>query len=149
MSSHYQFQGNWEDFHSLCLSYLNAQVHTNILKKFSFFPTRHSFIKENIWKCFMQLNDVHHNKEFLTFNSLHPNISVNILETVLYTFPMVLTRRISSPINRFSRWWSFTLFLWPKCLIQQWYCKEKFDTNHSWGHSFILITLTCDLGVVL
>ena len=35
----------------------------------------------------MQLNDVHHDKEFLTFNSLHPNISVNILQTVLYTFP--------------------------------------------------------------
>ena len=28
-------------------------------------------------------------------NPLHPNISVHILHTVLYTFPKVLTRRIS------------------------------------------------------
>ena len=29
------------------------------------------------------------------FNSLHPNINMHILHTVLYTFVMVLTRRIS------------------------------------------------------
>ena len=28
------------------------------------------------------------------FNPLHPNISMHILHTVLYTFPKVLTRRI-------------------------------------------------------
>ena len=28
------------------------------------------------------------------FNPLHPNISVHILHTVLYTFPLVLVRRI-------------------------------------------------------
>ena len=29
-----------------------------------------------------------------SFNPLHPNISMHILHTVLYTFPDVLTRRI-------------------------------------------------------
>ena len=28
------------------------------------------------------------------FNPLHPNISVQILHTVLYTFPLILIRRI-------------------------------------------------------
>ena len=31
---------------------------------------------------------------FHLFNPLHPNISMYILHTVLYTFPKVLTRRI-------------------------------------------------------
>ena len=29
--------------------------------------------------------------------------------------------------------WSFPLFLWPHCVIQGWYCKEKLDVSHSWG----------------
>ena len=46
-------------------------------------------------------------------NPLHPNISMNILHTVLCTFPKVLTRRICLPIKRFFPWWSFSLFSWP------------------------------------
>ena len=34
-------------------------------------------------------------------NPLHPNISMHILHTVLYTFPKVLTRRICLPIKSF------------------------------------------------
>ena len=34
-------------------------------------------------------------------NPLHPNISMNILLTVLYTIPKVLTRRICLLIKRF------------------------------------------------
>ena len=64
-----------------------------------------------------------------TLNPLHPKINIHILHTALYTYPKVLTRRICLPIKS---------FFW-----------EKFDTSHSWGHSFILITLTCDSGVVL
>ena len=33
-------------------------------------------------------------------NTLHPNISMNILHTVFYTFPKVLTRRICLSIKR-------------------------------------------------
>ena len=33
-------------------------------------------------------------------NPLHPNISMHILHTILYTFPKVLTRRICLPIKR-------------------------------------------------
>ena len=43
---------------------------------------------------------------------LHPNISMHILHTVLYTFPKVLTRRICLTIKSFFSWWSFLLFSW-------------------------------------
>ena len=38
------------------------------------------------------------------FNPLHPNISMKILHTVLYTSTEVLTRRIFLPIKRFLPW---------------------------------------------
>ena len=41
------------------------------------------------------------------------NISMHILHTVLYTFPKVLTRRISLTIQSFCSHWSFSLFSWP------------------------------------
>ena len=47
------------------------------------------------------------------FNPLHPNISMQILFSVLYTFPNVLARRICSTIKRFFSWLSFPLFSWP------------------------------------
>ena len=40
----------------------------------------------------------------------HPNISIHILCTSLYTFLMVLTRRICLPIRSLLSWWSFPLF---------------------------------------
>ena len=43
----------------------------------------------------------------------------------------VLTRRICLTIKDFFRWWSFCLFLWPWCLLQGWYCKEKLDVDAS------------------
>ena len=46
-------------------------------------------------------------------NPLHPNISMHILHTVLYTFPTVLTRRICLTIKSFSGWQSFPLFSCP------------------------------------
>ena len=66
-----------------------------------------------------------------TLTLLHPNISMHILHTVLYTFPMVLVRRICLPIKSFFSWWSFPLFSWPWCVIQGWYCKENLDCSHS------------------
>ena len=41
------------------------------------------------------------------------NITMNILHTVLYTFPKVLARRICLTIKSFFFSWSFPLFLWP------------------------------------
>ena len=35
------------------------------------------------------------------FNYLHPNISIYFLHTVLYTFPMALTKRICLTIKNF------------------------------------------------
>ena len=37
---------------------------------------------------------------FLFLDPLHPNISVHILHTILYTCPKVLARRICLPIQR-------------------------------------------------
>ena len=66
-----------------------------------------------------------------SLNPLHPNISMHILLTVLYTFPKVLARRICPAIKRFFNWLSFHLFPRPKCLIQGWHWKEKFNAGHS------------------
>ena len=59
-----------------------------------------------------KVKDVFHRLHFL-----HPNISIHILHTVLYTFPMALTRRICLTIKRVFSWWSFPLFSWPQCLF--------------------------------
>ena len=59
---------------------------------------------------------------FFSLNPLHPNISMHILHTALYTFPKVLTGRICLPIKRFL----------PK-----------------WTLPFFLMTLVCDSGVIL
>ena len=63
-------------------------------------------------------------------NPLHPNINMHILHTVLYTFLVVLTRRIYLKIKSFFSWWSFSLFSWPQCVIQGWCCKENLDVSH-------------------
>ena len=44
-------------------------------------------------------------------NPLHPHISMHILNTVFYSFSMVLTRRICLIIKSCFCWWSFLLFL--------------------------------------
>ena len=96
-----------------------------------------------------------HNKPTLSWNSdlsLYPNINMDILHTVLYTFPKVLTRRISLTINSLFHCWSFPLFSWPLCVIHGWYCREKFDAGHSWGpkgYRFIFCTYSVSLGTLL
>ena len=40
----------------------------------------------------------------MLFNLLHPNISMLILYTILYTFPKVLTRRICLLVKMFLPW---------------------------------------------
>ena len=40
----------------------------------------------------------------ITLNPSHPNISMYILFTVLYTFPMILMRRISQTVKTFFEW---------------------------------------------
>ena len=39
----------------------------------------------------------------ITFNPLHPNISIQILITLLFTFPLIITRRIRLT-QSFSGW---------------------------------------------
>ena len=69
----------------------------------------------------------------VSINPLHPKISIHILHTVFSTFPKVLIRRFCRTIKSFCAWWSFPLFSWPQCLIQEWYCEEKLDASHSLG----------------
>ena len=57
----------------------------------------------------------YHRKKFLLlkskqFNSLHPNINMHILHTVLYTFLKVLTRRICLTVAGFYNCGSFPQF---------------------------------------
>ena len=59
-------------------------------------------------------------------NPLHPNISMHILHTVLYTFPKLLRRRICWIITSFFiNWWLFPLFLWP----YKWYLGDIVRRN--------------------
>ena len=67
----------------------------------------------------------------VSLNPLLPNISMQILQTVLHTFPKRLTRRICLTIKSCFSWWSSPLFSWLSCLIQGWYGKEKLDASHS------------------
>ena len=62
--------------------------------------------------------------KFLKFNNTFHNISMQILHTVLKTFPMVQTRRICVTITSFCSWFS-----WPWCVIQRWYCKKKLNVR--------------------
>ena len=103
-------------------------------RKVSYPRTQHI----NLTRSWTQTSSVHwplghcsSHKNTWWVNPLHPNISIHILHTVLYTFPKVLTRRICLPIKSFFRWWSFPLFSWPWCEIQGWYWREKFDAGHS------------------
>ena len=64
-----------------------------------------------------QLNLLLMSKRECLITHLHPNISIHFLHTVLYTFPMVLTKRICLTIKSFFSWWSFPLFSWPQCLF--------------------------------
>ena len=60
----------------------------------------------------------------------HPNISMWVLQTVPYTFPDVLTRRICLTIKSLLNLLCFSQFSWPSCLIQRRYCCEKLDAHH-------------------
>ena len=74
-----------------------------------------------------------HLDEMLILNLLHPNISLQILHTVLYTFLKVLSRRICKTIKRFFLvgdhfLHSSDLNMWFR---DWWYNKEKLDADHS------------------
>lgn len=59
-------------------------------------------------------------------------MSINILHTNLFTFPVVL-RKITWLTIGSWKWQSFPLFLWPTYFIQGWYYKEKLEDSHSEG----------------
>lgn len=58
-------------------------------------------------------------------NPLLPNTGMDILHTVLYTFPRCWQGEFGLQ--------SFLLFSWTQCLLQEWSCKEKLDARSSSG----------------
>ena len=74
---------------------------------------------------------VHHLPKQRTYYPLHPNISMHVLHTVLFTFPEVPTRRLFSG-------WSFSLFSRPQWVIQGCNRKEKLDVSHSKGSNGLI-----------
>ena len=68
-----------------------------------------------------------------SFSSSYPKITLHILHAVPHSFPEVLMKRTCLTFKSLFSWWSFSLFLWPKCLIKGRYCKEKLDANQSQG----------------
>ena len=71
-------------------------------------------------------------------NPPHPYINMQVLNTVLYTFHVVLTRKICLKIKGFLNLWSFPLFSLTQCLIQGWYYGKKLDAYHSLRVKIIL-----------
>ena len=72
-----------------------------------------------------------HSPQFSPSPMLHPNISMHILNTFLFTFLIRLTRRICVTIWNIFSWWSFPLLSWPLRLFLGGYCKENLDASHS------------------
>ena len=54
-----------------------------------------------------------------------PNININVLHTVFFTFSIFLKTRICLIITESFFGWLFALFSWPWYLIQPWHCNEK------------------------
>ena len=62
---------------------------------------------------------------------LHPEISMQVLCTIPYIFPILLWERICPWIKSFLRLQSFSWFSSTYCLIQWWYCWVKFNAYYS------------------
>ena len=71
----------------------------------------------------------------ILLNHFKPKIGIHIFHTVLYTFSMILTRRICLTIRSFLKWSSFLIFGWTLHLIQGGCCprKEKVEARHFCG----------------
>ena len=125
----------YTDLHSYIVIWIHMLKYREI-KVFSMILIIHVFTNNNILPvsciCYTypHRNFQNPSKKYPLI-SLHPDISMHILYTVLYTFLSILTRRICLTIKSFIGWWSFPLFSWPQCAIQGWYCKEKLDAGHS------------------
>ena len=92
------------------ISFYNMLCNSNVLiRKYSELSGLRSFGCKVSVQCTFEL-----------FNPFHPDISVHILHTALYTFYKVLTRRICLTITGFFSWWSFSanLLISEQILIQ-------------------------------
>ena len=66
-------------------------------------------------------------KEKISHSLIHlPNVSIHVLHTFFYTFPKLLTRRLSWTIKSFFSGQSFPLLVWNRLLfivVVEWYYK--------------------------
>ena len=101
--------------------WVSKKINSNKIKSFFAFTYRtdeiSNRVKSYIWQTAPGISNSHNiifEKKKIdmkaSFNPLHPNISMHILHTVLYTFHKVLRRRICLTIRTFFRWWSFPVF---------------------------------------
>ena len=120
----------WSWFSVECLNYEEQECTWHLLVSRSFFQA-----VIWIWGRTLSLSSplASPAKNIFPWYSLHCNISMFILHTVLCTFLEVLTKWICQTIKSFFSWWLFPLFWWSQCFIQGWYCKEKVDAGHSKG----------------
>ena len=95
--------------------WVSKKINSNKIKSFFAFTYRtdeiSNRVKSYIWQTAPGISNSHNiifeKKKFdmkASFNPLHPNISMHILHTVLYTFPKVLRRRICLTIRTFFSW---------------------------------------------
>lgn len=99
----------------------------NIHRLICFYFLKICLINIAFWNHREKLH-VHHWE--LRINPLHLNINIHILHSALYTFFVVLTRRICLKIKSCFSCCSFPLFLWPSSLIQQCYSTVKKYVSH-------------------
>ena len=100
--------------------WVSKKINSNKIKSFFAFTYRtdeiSNRVKSYIWQTAPGISNSHNiifEKKIdmkVSFNPLHPNISMHILHTVLYTFHKVLRRRICLTIRTFFSWWSFPVF---------------------------------------
>ena len=94
--------------------WVSKKINSNKIKSFFAFTYRtdeiSNRVKSYIWQTAPGISNSHNiicEKKIdmnASFNPLHPNISMHILHTVLYTFPKVLRRRICLTIRTFFSW---------------------------------------------
>ena len=99
----------WSWFSVECLNYEEQECTWHLLVSRSFFQAAIW-----IWGSTLSLSSplASPAKNIFPWYSLHCNISMFILHTVLCTFLEVLTRWICQTIKSFSSWWLFPLFWW-------------------------------------
>ena len=82
---------------------------------------------------YSQFGDTILKREQKLITPLNPNIKMQILISIPYTFSIEVVGRIFWSINKIHLVWSCPQFSWSLSLKKHWYNKEKFCVDHSQG----------------